>query len=238
MRFDFKAQVQHFFDLNPSMQDPQSLHLPNGQTIFTVYFGLWDLLEYTTLDLKSAMDKINISVTEIFHQLDLLTTHSLSPIQVVLPRMLDVTYLPGYQSLANQTGERFAEMQQKGIYLFTYWNAVLSRSASRWERGAIFMPDPSDAVLDLLRVEQLSSHRDTDAPEPVKHMPPSEHVGPTCLIASSGGSSTGHLKAANVEACSSIVSQLFRSVLCRTNALSHANQVIGTVLISGSSRIG
>jgi hypothetical protein len=233
--FDFKAQVQQFLGYDAAMYIPQSLHIPHGRTIFTVYFGLWDLLEYSTLELKPAMEMIDRSIKEIFNQLDLLATHVPESMQVVLPRMVDVTYLPRYQSMANQTRQHFAELQQKGVFLSGYWNVILFRSASQWQKGAIFMPDPNEVALEILRVEQLASHRDTDAPGAIKHIPLSAQVDQLCLITLPDGS-TSHMRAANVEGCSKTIGRLFRSALHRTNAMSHSNQLTGTRSTSEPSR--
>lgn len=230
LSFDFKAQVQQFLEYDAAM------HTPHGRTIFTVYFGIWDLLDYSTLELKPAMELIERSIKEIFNQLDLLARHVPYSMQVVLPRIVDVTYLPRYQFMANQTRQHFAELQQKGVFLSEYWNVVLVRSASRWQKGAIFMPDPNDVALEILRVEQLASHRDTDAPSAVKHIPLSAHVHQPCLMTLSDGSASD-LRAANMEECSNTVGRLFRSALRRTNALSHADQVTGTRSTSEPSRI-
>lgn len=219
--FDLRGQVQQFLDYDKARSQVSS------QTVFTVFFGVWDLLEYSTLELECAMRAVDNTIAELFRQLDLLAKHELTPVDIILPRMIDVTYLPRFQSTANRTSEHFAEHQQKGVFLSAYWNSVLFRSASQWRNGEIYMPDPNAVIAEQVRARQLYPYGTTDASDAGKHMPLFEHVEQPCLILSSD-SSTSDLQAAVVEKCSDTAAHLFWSVTHGTNALSHSNQVIGT----------
>lgn len=153
---DFKAQVQQFLDLNKgSRYFPGRQRLINANTIFTVYFGLWDIVEYAELKTDYAMLALQNSVMELFKELDKLAEDAAMPIKVVLPRMVDITFLPRFQSKQNDTQGQYAEEQHNLIYLWTFWNTVLVRLANQWDKGEIYMPDTNNLIMQQIKAGQL-----------------------------------------------------------------------------------
>jgi hypothetical protein len=93
--------VQQFITFEKERERRQmleSLHQADEWTVFTVFFGVWDLLEYCKLEKKEAVHAKDRNVQELVHNLDVLADHVNGPIKVVLPRPVDVTFLPRYSS--------------------------------------------------------------------------------------------------------------------------------------------
>lgn len=196
--FDFKTQVQQF------TKHEQARSRMGSQTVFIVSFGLWDIVESLALELDVAMRAIDKSIAELFSQLNILAMYGSTNLGFILPQMVDVTYLPRLLKTLRETSEHFAENQQKGILLTAYWNALLFRSASDWEHGKIYMPDPNAVVMDEVRARQLQANTYSSA----ERRPVLEHLEQPCLTTFSD-SSTSPLQATTVEKCSDSTAHLF-----------------------------
>src|SRR5690348_15120442 len=55
--FDFKAQVQQFMEYEKQHRRASASRTA-GSTVFAVFFGIWDLLEYSTLEKDAAVDAV------------------------------------------------------------------------------------------------------------------------------------------------------------------------------------
>lgn len=87
MPADFKTQVEHFVTYNKGRGGvPARLRGVDKWTVFTVFFGLWELLEYSTLEKAHAMLAIDNSIGELFQSLDILAKDIEIPLKVVIPR--------------------------------------------------------------------------------------------------------------------------------------------------------
>ncbi|KAF1977653.1 hypothetical protein BU23DRAFT_270772 [Bimuria novae-zelandiae CBS 107.79] len=193
--FDFKTQVQQFIEF-----DKKKWRLPgrddtdNEQTIFTVFFGTWELLQFSALDKDGAVRAIDRSVKELVHNLDLLADHVDNP-KVTVPNLLDVTFLPRYSRRKYESATEFAQKQHKSVFLSTYWNAALSQTASEWDRGVLFMPNVHDIVVEEVRANQMYSRQIVDSKGNGKQEPLFQEVEEPCFVQETDAN-TGNLQAA------------------------------------------
>jgi hypothetical protein len=209
---DLKTQVEHFLKYEKDKyRIPQSLRPSDDWTVFAVFFGLWDLLEYSKLEVEFAMRAIDNSIAELFGQLDVLAAQSLTRIQVVIPQMIDITFLPRFKPRKDALDAQVAQIQHQRLFLQTYWNAVLFQGAVQWQRGRVFMPEPNAVVMEHVRVKQLHSEGILDAFGARERMLLFEDVEQPCVTMSSNGNAT-NLQAAAVEKCSDPTAHLFWSV--------------------------
>jgi hypothetical protein len=209
--FDFKTQVQQFLEYEKQKKRvgvPERLRKVDEWSIFTVSFGLWDLLEYSTLEKEYALKAIDNSIEGLFENLDLLAKHVATPMKIVAPKLVDVTFLPRFQSRKDIDKEHFAEDQHHLVFLWTYWNTVLSQAASQWKHGEIFMPNPNNLILDQVRAKQLYSKQISDASGMGKQEPLFDYVEEPCLR-SKVHDSVSELQAAGVEKCFDAPKHLF-----------------------------
>ena len=98
--FDFKTQVQQFIEFEKIEKRQTRIReaaKDDKWIIFTVMFGLWDLWEYSMLDKADAVHAMDRSIEELFQNLDLLADHAGGPIRAVVPKIMDVTFLPHFQ---------------------------------------------------------------------------------------------------------------------------------------------
>jgi hypothetical protein len=209
--FDFKTQVQQFLEYEKEKRRvgvPERLRKVDEWTIFTVSFGLWDLLEYSTLEKEYALKAIDDSIEGLFENLDLLAKNVATPMKVVALKLVDATFLPRFQSRKDIDKEHFAEDQHHLVFLWTYWNTVLSRTASQWKHGEIFMPNPNNLIVDQVRAKQLYSKQIYDASGMGKQAPLFEYVEIPCLKLKADESAS-ELQAAAVEKCFDAAKHLF-----------------------------
>jgi hypothetical protein len=204
--FDFKAQVQQFMGYEKQRRLMPARFRRTGRTIFTVFFGIWDLLEYSTLEKAKAVHAIDRSIEELFHNLDLLREHVGNPIEVVIPKVVDVTFMPLFQARKNESTSGFAQTQHQSVFLWTYWNTALSQAAVHWSGGDIYMPDFNGIVMDQVRSNQLFSKHISDASGSGKQMPLFDDVERPCLTTMAGDA---ELQAAEVEKCFEPARHLF-----------------------------
>jgi hypothetical protein len=203
---DFRTQVQQYLTHEKEKyRVPHRLRNIDQWTVFTVFFGLWDLLEYMDLDKDLAMQAIDNTIAELFRQLDLLAKDAPAPMKVVIPRMVDITFLPRFQSIKSIRDEHFAETQHQAVFLWTYWNEVLVRTALRWEEGEIFIPDINSILMDEVAETQLHSAGVSDASGFGGQEPLFENVEQPCLRFRADDDA----QAAVVEKCSNPAAHLF-----------------------------
>lgn len=235
--FDFKKQVEQFIAYNKGRRFiPQRLRKEDEWTFFTVFFGLWDLLEYSALDKSVAMSAIDKSITSLFRQLDVLATATVFPPKVIIPKMIDVTFLPRFQMMKKAMHEaQFAETQHQLVFLWAYWNLVLHRTATQWKNGVVYMPEANEVIMQEVRAKQLHSKQISDAFGVGKQTPLFEHIQQPCLA--SQRDSAGSLQASDVQKCSTPAEHLFWYVCHRTNALSQADLNKGTTSNSAVRRM-
>jgi hypothetical protein len=209
--FDFQTQVQQFiaFEKERGRQRiPERLRKVDEWTIFTVFFGIWDLLEYSTLEKEAALYAIDRSVEELVHTLDVLADQVDGPVKVIMPRPVDVTFLPRYSNRKNDSATIFAQNQHQAVFLWTYWNMVLSRAANEWGKGDLFMPDLHGMIVNQVRSKQLYSKQISDATGWGKQTPLFDEVEQPCLASTTDGGADG-LHAPAAERCADPANHLF-----------------------------
>ncbi|KAF2005316.1 hypothetical protein P154DRAFT_357683 [Amniculicola lignicola CBS 123094] len=197
--FDFYTQVQQFINFEKQKWlAPGVLTSEDRWTVFTVYFGVWDLLEYTALEEKEATHAVQRTIKELFRVLDILAESFMQPLYVVIPKAVDVTFLPRFQMRRNDSASAFAQEQHQSVYLWRYWNQALSQAAADWDHGDIFMLDTNSIVMNQVRAQQLYSKHINDASGYGKQKPLFEEVERPCL---STNTDSRRLQAAEVEKC-------------------------------------
>lgn len=85
---DFKTQVRQFLAYNKGRRriPGRFRKMENGWTVFTVFFGLWELMEFSSLEKQDSMLAIENSIETLFQQLDVLAAEVGFPLKVVIPR--------------------------------------------------------------------------------------------------------------------------------------------------------
>ncbi|KAK7189095.1 hypothetical protein DPSP01_010321 [Paraphaeosphaeria sporulosa] len=179
--FDFKTQVQHFIEFDKKKWRLPGRHTADEQTVFTVLFGTWDLLQFSPLDKDAAIRAIDRSVKELFHNLDILADH-VGTLKVTVPNLMDVTFLPRYSDRKNESATEFAQDQHQAVFLWSYWNTALSQAASEWARGDVFVPNVHDIIMEEVRAKQMFTNRIADAKGNGRQEPLFEEVEKPCLV--------------------------------------------------------
>lgn len=206
--FDFKTQVQQFIEFDKKRWQLPGRHAaPMGQTVFTVLFGTWDLLHFSTLDKEASVRAIDRSIQELFLNLDILADHIDTPM-VAIPNLMDITLLPRFSDKRNDSAAKFAMEQHQAVFMWSYWNTALSRAASEWNRGYLLVPNVHDIVVNAVRAKQMYAGRISDAHGNGKQEPLFAEVEKPCL-AQESNSSVGNLEATAAQPCSNPGAHLF-----------------------------
>jgi hypothetical protein len=213
--FDFQTQVQQFIGFEKKrgrQRIPDRLRKVDEWTIFTVFFGLWDLLEYSTLEKEAALHALDCSVDELMRNLDILADHIDGPVKVIMPQLMDITFLPRFSNKKNDSeAPDFAQNHHQTVFLWTYWNMILSRAANEWGGGDLYMPDVHGWIVNQVRSKQLYSTQISDAMGWGSQVPLFDEVEQPCLVSGTDGG-VGDLQAPAVERCSDPAKHLFWQV--------------------------
>lgn len=139
---DLAMQIQDF------KRAKYSRHASQGSwTVFTVYFGVWDIWHYATLNKANGMDAVEKSIWTIYNQLDVLindTNVNTSETTIVMPKLLDSTWLPRW--LTERTGvagiDEFGLIQRQAVTLTDHWNRLMDQRIAKSPKGSkILSPD-------------------------------------------------------------------------------------------------
>ncbi|KAH8811827.1 hypothetical protein F5884DRAFT_291932 [Xylogone sp. PMI_703] len=148
-------------DLASQVQKYVSLPAPNpppADTIFVVEFGIWDIYYFASLDYLAGQSLTDMSIAEMFRQLDILYDHHYSAVsaqakdsnsslegqdgelrtfRVIIPKLFDPTLLPGWLSQRDlpTPPSSIAEQQKNAVYLTARWNLNLENGLINWVKG-------------------------------------------------------------------------------------------------------
>ncbi|OCL06147.1 hypothetical protein AOQ84DRAFT_399180 [Glonium stellatum] len=206
---DFKMQVQQWINFEKQKRLMPGRQGKDEWTVFTVMFGVWDLWQYAALEKARAVYAIEGSIEELFHQLNTIAENSDGPIRVVLPLLFDVTFLPRFQMRKGSSAWQFAQNQHQAVFLLTYWNTALSRAASSWTAGDLFLPDINSVLVNEVRAKQLYAMGITDASGAGKQVPLFDEVETPCLAPVSESESTQDKEENTVTKCNKPTRHLF-----------------------------
>lgn len=145
---DLEIQVRDF--LASGRQKTQS----GSWTVFTVYFGTWDIWHYATLDKVEGMDAVEKTIATMFKQLDSLMDNipDTTRITVVIPRLFDSTWLPKWitERTSTEGSDKYGLIQRQAVTLKDYWDRLLDQRASEFQRHTV-TPDFNEWFLLQIR---------------------------------------------------------------------------------------
>ncbi|KAK7518595.1 hypothetical protein IWZ03DRAFT_308629, partial [Phyllosticta citriasiana] len=146
---DFGMQVQRWIN-----SEQQRLNRTGVQerTVFTVFFGISDVWQYVGLEDKEAHEGVRQSIRTLFAQLDVIAQFMRKPIQVVLPHIPDITFLPAF---SQQPEGPFPTYQRSAVFLVEKWNTELERAAREFVGGSIHLLSLDKWLLEMLREQQM-----------------------------------------------------------------------------------
>ncbi len=117
---DLKAQVDQYLAYNKKDNRYFSTRRRDDErTIFTVYYGLWDLLVYSMMTKDQATGAIDESIAGLFQELDLLAESAAAPIKVILPRMIETSRF--YHAFKQGESMQIGRTPWISITWYSYW---------------------------------------------------------------------------------------------------------------------
>lgn len=136
------------------------------RTIYLISFGLWDIYSHAWLPRQEAYNATITSIEHLFMQIDRLASWhanaSVTDFEVVVPKLLDPTLLPGWMTLRPRplSPDSRAEQQRTAVFLTKEWNAAVEQGVEQLVKP----PPPEDikAKEDELRDANSTS---VDVPE-------------------------------------------------------------------------
>lgn len=151
---DLKAQVDQFLSGDVSDDKSLSESAKRGQTVFTAFFGLWEIWMFVELTDSEAEIAISESVGSLFIELDRLaksrSTHLTRPI-IILPKVPDPTWFPRWFVERTSSSDQYGQLQRRAVTLTEEWNRLLDIHAQNVTKADMILPDFNQWILDLMR---------------------------------------------------------------------------------------
>ncbi|KAB2579794.1 putative lipase gdsl protein [Lasiodiplodia theobromae] len=149
---DLKKQVQQWISFEKQSGVIASRAQNKEWTVFTVFFGISDIWQYTFQDNKASDDDINETMASLFAQLDVIAQHTQTRPHIVLPKVIDISFLPAF---AQQPIE-FPDRQQSAVSLTEKWNNALEKAARDWTGGYVHLLETDKWLLKMIREQQMN----------------------------------------------------------------------------------
>ncbi|KAK8220287.1 hypothetical protein IWZ01DRAFT_425802, partial [Phyllosticta capitalensis] len=146
---DFGTQVERW--INSEQQRVNQTGVREN-IVFTVFFGISDVWQYVGLDDKDAHQGIRQGIRTLFAHLDAIAKFMRKPIQVILPRIPDITFFPAF---GQQPEGPFPTYQRSAVFLVEKWNTELERAAREWYGGYVHLLAMDKWLLEMLREQQM-----------------------------------------------------------------------------------
>ncbi|KAL9103581.1 MAG: hypothetical protein Q9163_001383 [Psora crenata] len=191
---DMRTQVEQWLLFEKqNMGKSRSQDIERKGTVFTIWFSLWDLWYYSGAEITAAQTAVSNTIDVLFKQLDIIAEHWPSRVKVILPKAVDLTFLPGWLLVRTgpQGGDSHADDQRRAIVLVEQWNRVLDRRASQWRKGEIYIYNTNAWLLDQVLGRQLFSQQLGDASGLGASPSPWENVRSGCVAGSHTNTETG-----------------------------------------------
>lgn len=149
---DLKRQVQQWisFEKQSGLISARASNKVEW-TVFTVFFGISDIWQYTSLDDTAADDDIQETMAALFAQLDVIADHLRARPHIVLPKVVDISFLPAF-ALQPQD---FPDRQRLAVSLTEKWNNALEKAARDWTGGYVHLLGTDKWLLNLIREQQM-----------------------------------------------------------------------------------
>lgn len=148
---DMKAQVSSWLaQEKEAIRDltNEEVMARKTNTIFTVFFGIWDIWRLLGQDVGSAKESVHRIVDSMFLQLNNLTeSYPIEDPKILLLTPVDVTLLPAFHP--NTTDDKHS------VTLFKEWFNKVTSHAEHWKHGSLFVVDTNSYVVDQIRERQL-----------------------------------------------------------------------------------
>ncbi|KAI3128943.1 hypothetical protein DTO039G3_6451 [Penicillium roqueforti] len=148
---DFKSQLRQWLDAeSPATKDlpEEEVRSRQDRTIFVVSFGVWDLWSLVTKDYDVASKSVERRIATLMSQLDTLSDRwGTTDLKVILTQTVDVTFLPGFNSVGDQYKDT--------VRILDEWNGKLREVAREWSQGTIYLFDTNAFMMDRIRDWQL-----------------------------------------------------------------------------------
>lgn len=158
---DLKAQVDHFLANDVLMPASGQASLGRGQTVFTAFFGLWEIWAFVALADAEAELAIMESVGSLFSELKRLLNSNLARstrATIIIPTVPDPTWLPRWIVQRTSSADEHGQFQRQAVLLTELWNSLLEAGAQEYKEADIVLPDFNQWMMDLIREPEMAAY--------------------------------------------------------------------------------
>lgn len=150
---------------------------------YVISFGMWDVWQYAMLPREDAEAAMNLSISSLFDQLNIIAAHSPTSARFVVPSLWDLTFTPRFRNklTAQEKAAFFHEEGYKLVSMVKLWNVELLQRAKMWKNGVLYVPDMDTWVVEKIRHQQLFNLGIKDAAGIGKGVPDFADVSHPCL---------------------------------------------------------
>lgn len=158
---DFKHQVDEYLAQDDARwQDEGEQKKGQIMTIFTVFFGVWEIFDFVYLQESAVVPAVMESIASMFAQLDRLVDAKSLSIRptVIIPKVPDPTFFPRWisQRTMNPNGtDAYGQLQRQAVILTDLWNHALEKHAEGWNKAHVVLPDFHAWMLEQMRQPEI-----------------------------------------------------------------------------------
>ncbi|KAI9839564.1 MAG: hypothetical protein M1819_002190 [Sarea resinae] len=236
---DLKAQIVQWSEFEKRRVVPADIDMDaerNG-TVFVIQFGLWDIWHYSEWRTKGAASlAIRSSMDEFSRQLDVLANLWPTHLKVIIPNVIDPTFLPGWHGTRTtpRGTDLRADSQRLAVDLVVQWNNQLDTIAQEWANGTIYIFDTQSWLIDQIREHQMHSQHQHDINGWGTKKPMWDDVHVACI---GGGDQEHHVEGESRGGqiqCKRPDKYLFRDDMHLSAA---ANKLLAQQIVKGASKL-
>ncbi|CAD0083979.1 unnamed protein product [Aureobasidium vineae] len=158
---DFGHQVDEYLAQDDARwQDDGEQRGLESTTIFTVFFGIWELWDFVGLPEEAVLPAVVDCIASMFAQLDrLVQAKSVSSHRptIIIPTVPDPSFFPRWinqRSSANGT-DKYGQLQRHAVILTDLWNNLLHKKVAMWDKAHVVMPDFYAWMLEQMREPEI-----------------------------------------------------------------------------------
>lgn len=158
---DFRHQVDEYLAQDDSRWlDEGEQRKGQTMTIFTVFFGVWEIWDFVNLPEQAVMEAVTECLLSLFAQLDrLVQAKSVSSVRptIIMPKVPDPTFFPRWiaRRTAPNGSDVHGQIQRQAVVLTDIWNHLLEKQATSWNKAHVVLPDFHTWMINQMREPEM-----------------------------------------------------------------------------------
>lgn len=159
---DFGHQVDAYLSQDAArwQDEGDQKGLITTTTIFTVFFGVWELWSFVGLPQDAVLPAVVDCIASMFAQLDRLVQAKSSSSRrptIIIPMVPDPSFFPRWISQRTSASgtDKYGQLQRNAVILTDLWNNVLLKQVALWDNAHVITPNFHAWMLEQMREPEI-----------------------------------------------------------------------------------